>query len=283
MILGALVAVAQHAPATSSRVCISINTLLAPSLSALGDMDLYGSVASVKRTETFYEGDVTHSATVIYSFDENGNTTSRLEQEADGTSSLTTFTNIYRNGRLYQVEVDGGLPTCRSITYRYDLNGNVIGCVNTCDTLPQLTTTTIFDRFRNPLSQKDHINNIECTFDYQYHPAHAGQVVSRTLLRRDVALDETVHFTTIYEYDDHNLLTSETTRGGDGPEVLTHYAYNAEGMLVSKSTVSGEETRVETYKRDEMGSCLWHEVRVNGRLVAQVESEITYDTPVVMK
>ena len=267
----------------TSRVNLSISTLAPAVFNDVGQMNLCGNVVSVKRTETRFDGTVPVTTTATYLFDENGNKTERLVYNADGTTMETSYNNVYRNGLLYSVEVSGDATVCQTITYRYDLSGNMIGHVNTCDTTPLVMTTTIFDRFRNPSLQRDHLTKEELTFTYQYDPTHPGNMLSRNRTRHNTISGESTLYITSYAYDERGLLSQETTLCSDGTSSTTSYHYDMQGRLLCKDYMGAGLHRMEVYTRDEMGSCLDLAVRENDRLVSHIECEVTYDSRVAMK
>lgn len=273
----ALSAMSQDMVLVGSRVRVATDTLFLPITTDVDLLDLRGPVDSVQVKRTFFEDSSEWADMRTYRFDSHGYYASRTFPVGSA-MNMVSYTNTYRRGRLQQVEiVDAGEQGgCRRLLYRYDLSGNVIGNVIDCADTTLILSTTIYDRFRNPLyMNKQH--SVAKTFSYRYDPMRPGQAITSTCIEADRLSGDSLFYDTRYVYTTEGYIARTVTVGPtEGRTKTVDYIYDANHRLIIKETVDNGTRIVDTYTRDYRGSLLTHTQRVNGTLVMRAEYSITY-------
>lgn len=256
-----------------NRITLSTDWILASVSTDVDNFDLVGNVSAITRTVTTYDDLKVEVHSNTYQFDSYGYITGRTFEQEDGTVNFTTYTNHYRNGQLHNVVINNPNAECRTITLRHDLSGNVIGKVSTCDT-SRCLSSTLFDRFHNPLRINNHQDNSEIIFTYRYDFEREGAMMSST--RIEIRGTDSVRFNTQYQYNEQGKLVNELTKGSNGFVEDVSYRYDEYGRLQWKQTTCNEQVTLEEYDRDDNGSCIGLAVYKNGNLSMKVETTVTY-------
>lgn len=256
------------------RITLSTDCIVASVSTDVDNFDLAGNVSSITRTVTTYDNTKVEVHSTTYQFDSYGYITGRTFEQEDGTMSFTTYTNHYRQGQLYNVVINNPNAECRAITLRHDISGNVIGKVSNCDT-SRCLSSTLFDRFHNPLRINNHLDHSEIVFTYRYDAGRENIMMSST--RLEIRGSDSLRLNTRYTYDEQGKLTQELTLGSDGSVEIVSYAYDEYGRLQHKQTTRTNEVVIsEVYDRDDRGSCIGMTVYRNGNLAMKVETTVTY-------
>lgn len=267
---------------------VVFDTMEAKVVTNRDEMDLCGDVASVKSSEVFYSnGSVASRNTVVYAFDSKGYFTEAVEMLSNGETDVTTYTNTYyRNGKLQSVEVNAGCTDCKSYVYRYDMCGNVIGHDTVCANCKTSDYTMIYDRFHNPVYQKDNTgrkNAYEFTFSYKYDNACIGCILVKSVDRYNLTTKETYNYTTRYTYTAFDKVATATVTESNGTVSTIKYNYNEDEQLVSKEMHFADADITEVYTRDAMGSCTSKTTYTNGQMTAQRINEVTYNSAIASR
>ena len=270
----ALSAMSQDMVLVGPRVRITLDTLFLPITTDVDLLDLRGPVESVAIRTTYYVDNTTDVDSTFFRFDPQGYYASRTLHAGTPKEFTVSYTNTYRRGRLQQVQIVAGQGDCSLLTYRYDLSGNVIGNVVSCSDHKHIISTTIYDRFRNPISKV--AGTQADSYSYRYNPTHPGQAITSTCASA-LPTGDTLYFDTRYIYTTEGYIARTITAGPTERQIKTvDYIYDDHDRLIMRETFEGNERTVDTYTRDARGSLLTHTQRINGELILRKEFNVTY-------
>jgi RHS repeat-associated protein len=175
-----------------------------------------------------FSGDtINHTSTVYY--DANGAGEDYTRTDANVTwavlpSGKKTNTLYDENRRKTSITVAVGTSDAATMTFGYDLNGNVTSVIAPREQPGQQfagqSTTTAYDERDRPYSVRDPLGNVtSCTYDA------AGRKASVTRANGQVI--------TFDSYDAMNRLLQQTVKQTPDPDAVTKYTYFTSGLLAT--------------------------------------------------